>query len=297
MDQPHLIDGLDRVSRALGGVTTAWRFDRMATVCHPDTGRVTGSFARVAKHYAVQVAICPPRSGHRKGVVEKINHTAAQRWWRTLADDVTVEQAQASLEAFAAGRGDTRLRRGRGRVDGRKTTVATVAAAEPLRSLPPVPYPAELRDARVVSRQALVAYRGNSYSVPPELVGAPVDVVRQLGVDVIDVVTRTSTGLAVTVARHHLAADGTGALIRDHGHVIALNTAAMTAANASNGGRPHRRKERIPPGPAALAAARQLTAKPQPGNDIAAPATADTAADVISLAAYERAATGRNTLR
>jgi hypothetical protein len=80
MDQPHLVDGLDGVTRGLGGVSGSWRFDRMATVCHPDTGRVSASFAGVAKHYGVTVAICPPRSGHRKGVVEKINHTAAQGW-------------------------------------------------------------------------------------------------------------------------------------------------------------------------------------------------------------------------
>ncbi len=67
----------------------------MATVCHPAAGRVTASFAAVAKHYGVSVAICPPRRGNRKGVVEKANHTAAQRWWRTLPDDVTVEEAQA----------------------------------------------------------------------------------------------------------------------------------------------------------------------------------------------------------
>ena len=67
----------------------------MATVCHPGTGRITASFAAVAKHYGVSVAICPPRRGNRKGVVEKANHTAAQRWWRTLADDVAAEQAQA----------------------------------------------------------------------------------------------------------------------------------------------------------------------------------------------------------
>lgn len=51
MTQPHLVEGLDRVSRRLGGVTRCWRFDRMATVCHPDSGRVTASFAGVAKHY------------------------------------------------------------------------------------------------------------------------------------------------------------------------------------------------------------------------------------------------------
>ncbi|MCV7030033.1 DDE-type integrase/transposase/recombinase, partial [Mycobacterium sherrisii] len=83
-DQPHLVAGLDRVTRSLGGVTRVWRFDRMATVCDPGSGRVSASFAGVAKHYGVSVAICPARRGNRKGVVEKVNHTAAQRWWRTL---------------------------------------------------------------------------------------------------------------------------------------------------------------------------------------------------------------------
>jgi hypothetical protein len=75
------------------------------------------------KHYGVSVAICPPRRGNRKGVVEKINHTAAQRWWRTLADDVTVEAAQDSVDRFARVRGDTRIR---ATADGR-SSVATVA--------------------------------------------------------------------------------------------------------------------------------------------------------------------------
>jgi transposase len=109
-DQPHPVAGLDRVSRGLGGLTRVWRFDRMATVCDPGSGRVTASFAGVAKHYGVSVAICPARRGNRKGVVEKVNHTAAQRWWRTLADDMAVEAAQANLDRFAAVRGDTRLR-------------------------------------------------------------------------------------------------------------------------------------------------------------------------------------------
>lgn len=97
MDQPHLVDGLDRTTRGLGGVTRCWRLDRMATVCHPDSGKVTASFARVAKHYGVQVAICPPRSGNRKGVVEKINHSAAQRWWRTLADEPAAPQLTSTV--------------------------------------------------------------------------------------------------------------------------------------------------------------------------------------------------------
>ena len=70
-DQPHLVAGLDRITRGLGGCTRVWRFDRMATVCDPGSGRVTASFAGVAKHYGVSVAICPPRRANRKGVVER----------------------------------------------------------------------------------------------------------------------------------------------------------------------------------------------------------------------------------
>jgi len=286
MDQPHLIDALDRVTRGLGGLTAGWRFDRMATVCHPDSGRVTASFAGVAKHYGVSVSICPARSGHRKGVVEKVNHTAAQRWWRTLADDVSVEEAQVSLDAFAATRGDTRLRPG----PGGKSTIAALAAAEPLRPAPHAPYPVIMTEPRVVSRQALVSYRGNQYSVPPELVGASVTVNRALGADVIDI----ATGSGIVVARHRLAGDGTGAMVRDHGHVIALEHTAMAGATSA---RPHRRKERIPPGPAARAAADALRENGMNDQHDPTPVPAGTPdPNIIDLSTYERAATGRNTL-
>jgi hypothetical protein len=184
-DQPHLVSGLDTVSRGLGGVSRVWRFDRMATVCDPGSGRVTASFAGVAKHYGVSVATCPPRRGNRKGVVEKINHTAAQRWWRTLADDVSVEQAQVSVDHFAAVRGDTRLR---ATATGR-SSVATVAAAEPLQSMPATPYPVIVSEPRTASRQALVACRGNRYSVPPELAAAQVIVSHPLGEHFLDIAT------------------------------------------------------------------------------------------------------------
>ena len=66
-DQAHLIDALDKTTRKLGGLTKKWRFDRMTTVCHPDSGKVTATFAAVAKHYGIQVAICPPRRGNPQG--------------------------------------------------------------------------------------------------------------------------------------------------------------------------------------------------------------------------------------
>ena len=77
MDQPHLIQGLDRVSGALGGLTRAGGSTGWPPSCTRGPAQVSASFAAMAKHYGVSGAACPPRRGNRKGVVEKANHTAA----------------------------------------------------------------------------------------------------------------------------------------------------------------------------------------------------------------------------
>jgi transposase len=280
-DQPHLIDALDRIAHALGGLTIDWRFDRMATVISPTTGRVSASFAAVAKHYGVSIKPCPPRRGNRKGVVEKANHVAAQRFWRTLPDDVTVEQAQARLDAWCLTRGDVRRRAtAKGRF-----SVAELAAHEVLAPMP-TQFPALLTVQRVVSPQALVSFRGNRYSVPPNLHRATVAVTIRLDGTHLEIAT-TPTGsgraavLPTVIARHLIAAAGAGVMVRDHGHVSALDQAAMTAATNE---RPHRRKQRLPPTAAARAHAAAL--RTGTGSDDV----------VVDLAQYAAAAAGRNTL-
>ena len=220
-DQPHLVEALDGVVRRLGGCTKLWRFDRMTTVCHPATGRITATFAPVAKHYGVEVAICPSRHGNRKGVVEKGNHSLAQRWWRTLADDLTVAQAQSGLDEFCVRVGDAR---GRTR-DRARTTVGELAVAEPLAAPPLLPYPAEVSVARIVSAQALVGFRGNFYSIGPGLSGATVTVRRRLDTHMIEVAT---TG-GVVLARHRREPDGAGVIARHDEHVVALEHAVLAA--------------------------------------------------------------------
>ncbi len=288
MTRPQVIAGLDRITRALGGVTRRWRFDRMSTVCHPSSGQLTAEFSSVAKYYGVGVDICPPRSGHRKGVVEAENRSIAQRWWRTLPDASTPEQAQASLDEHCRLRADSRMRATK---DGR-SSVLTVAATEPLRPPSAAPYPAVLSEPRKVSRQALVPWRGNQYSVPPELAMGEVTVTERLGDRHIDIAT---TG-GIVIARHRTAAPGTGAQVRDAVHVSALNAAAMAAAAESGDGRPHRNKERIPPGERSRAAAQALRENTShtPSHPAGHPTSAD--AVVIDLAAYEAAAQNRNTL-
>jgi transposase len=266
-DFAHLAEALDQVVRKLGGLTRRWRFDRMATVCHPATGALTAEFAGLAKYYGVGVDVCPPRHGNRKGVVEKANHSAAQRWWRTLPDDTAWAAAQQGVDALAA-RMDGR-RRVRG---GQRVSVGELATAEPLAPAPAMPFPAGLTAARTVTPQALVAFRGNSYSVPPGLGGATVTVTHRLGSA--EVAIATASG--AVIARHRRAPDGAGAVVRDGGHVRALEKAVLASFSAAP---PCKRKQRRPPSAAALAEAARLRGAPGPAQRV-----------VIDLATYAAAA-------
>jgi hypothetical protein len=107
-----------------------------------------------------------------------------------------------------------------------------------------------------------------------------VNVVWRLGSPLADIATPSG----IVVARHVLAPDGAGVTVRDHGHVAALDLAAMAAATSLP---PHRRKQRIPPGPTALAAAAVI-----------AGTTHQNCANgtVVDLSAYAKAANGKNTL-
>jgi hypothetical protein len=77
---PHLAEAIDGVLRRLGGTTRAWRTDRMATVVRPGSDRITGQFAQLAKHYGVEVGVCPPRRPQRKGVVEAAVKYITRSW-------------------------------------------------------------------------------------------------------------------------------------------------------------------------------------------------------------------------
>jgi hypothetical protein len=79
-------------------------------------------------------------------------------------------------------------------------------------------------------------------------------------------------------------------MVRDHGHVQALETAAMAASTFAP---PHRGKERRPPSKTALALAPHLPGANQ------SPTSRDNqggTAVVVDLGVYAAAAAGRNTL-
>ncbi len=247
MDQPHLIEAMDKVMRRLGGTAHVWRTDRLTTVIVLGTRDVQPSFAPVAKHYGAVVEPCPPRRGNRKGSVESSVRFCSGRWWRTLTA-TDPESAQISLDRFLATTGDDRQRRG---ANGERTTVGALADTEPLMALPWAPYPATIYVERTVADNATVAFRGNRYSVPPGLSDTVLEVRHRLSTSTLEVLGASGA----LVARHALAPAGSGIVHRLPEHRAALETAVLAAFTTT---RPCDRKANRPPGPEALAEAARL---------------------------------------
>jgi transposase len=241
MSFAHLVDAIDGVLRRLGGTPRAWRTDRMATVVTPGSDRITAQFAHVAKHYGVEVWVCPPRRPQRKGVVEKAIQYVTRSWWRT-APVSSLGQAQADLDQWAVAVADRRKRRG---------TIAELAGQENLLGLPAHAFPAQLAVQRVVGRSALVAFEGNHYSVAPGLVGQSVTVTARLGELHLELLSAAGR----RVARHRRAPAGAGQLLRSPEHARLLEQAVLDAFTTE---RPCRRKPNRPPGQAALTHAARL---------------------------------------
>ncbi len=241
-DSGHLIAAMQEVIGKLGGLTRRFRIDAMEGAVIPGTRRLNAMFADFCRSLAVGVDICPPRRGNRKGVVEKANDYLAQSWWRS-ADVATPEQAQASLDAFCAGVADARPRGA--------CTVGALAASEPLRPVPTVPYVAELSESREVSWGALVSFDGNRYSVPPAFVEATVMVHWRIGDPEFEI--RSMTG--EVLARHRRRPTGAGAAVRLSEHKDALEKAVLASFTTAP---PCRRKVNRPPSEAARALAAEL---------------------------------------
>lgn len=245
----HLIDAIDGVLRRLGGTTRAWRTDRMATVVAPGSDRITAQFAQAAKHYGVEVWVCPSRRPQRKGVVEKAIQYVTRSWWRT-APVSSLGQAQADLDRWAVAVSDRRTRRGE--------TIAELAGREGLLGLPAAAFPAQLEVERVVGRSALVAFEGNHYSVSPGLAGQTVTVRARLGELHLEIISAAGR----RVARHRRAPAGARQLLRSDEHALLLEQAVLGAFTTE---RPCRRKANRPPGDAALTHAARLAGRDEAG--------------------------------
>jgi transposase len=251
----HLAEAMHRVLVDLGGTPRVWRTDRMATIVIPGTDRLTVDAAQAAKHYGVEITVCPPRRAQRKGVVEAAIKYLTRSWWRS-AQVSTIGEAQHSLDRWSVEVADQR-REGEG-------TVGELGAAEPLRALPAAAYPALISVERKASRSALVAFEGNRYSVPPGQTGRTLTVRARVGDTVLQIVTAAGE----LVAMHRRAPAGAGQLVRSAEHAALLEQAVLAAFTTEHA---CRRKINRPPGRdalAELARLRGLTAEPAPVIDL-----------------------------
>jgi transposase len=243
MSFAQLVEGIDGVLRRLGGTSRAWRTYRMATVVYPGSDRITAQFAQVAKHYGVEIWVCPPRRPQRKGVVESAINYITSSWWRS-APVGSPGQAQADLDRWAISVSDRRKRRGE--------TIASLAGKEGLLELPGTAFPALLEVERVVSRTAMVAFEGNRYSVPPGLVGQTVTVRARLGELHLEILSPANR----RTARHRRAPAGAGQILQSPEHARLLQAAVFDAFTTE---KPCRAKQNRPPGKDALAAAQRFS--------------------------------------
>jgi len=129
--------------------------------------------------------------------------------------------------------------------------VAALADAEPLLGLPAAPFPATVRVTRVVGANAAVAFRGNSYSVPPGLAGVQLSLLHRLGSSTVEIASPAG-GVLVS---HQLAPAGAGALVRTAAHRADLERVVLSAFSTD---RPCERKANRPPGHRARAEADKL---------------------------------------
>jgi len=233
----HLAGALHDILLGVGGSGLVWRVDRMATAVIADSDRLNPQFAQMAKHYGVDVAVCPPHRPQRKGVVEAAIKFIAGRWWRT-AKVTSMLEAQQSLDTFTVNISDRRGRRG--------STVGELGAAEPLQALPVLAFPAEIVVDRVCSRSALVLFETNKYSVPPGYASQPLVLRARVGEPHLRIVTAT----AIKVATHRRAPNGAEQTIRTSEHAVQLERAVLDAFTTQTA---CRRKVNRPPGNGALA--------------------------------------------
>jgi len=180
----------------------------MATFVYPDSDRLRCEAAAMHKHYGVQVAVCPPKRPQRKGVAEKAIDYLTQSWWRS-APVSTPAQAQADLDRWSVTVSDRRRNKG---------TVGELAAGESLLVLPELPFPLRYREERVVSRDALVEFDSNRYSVPPGHAAATVEVRARLGELHLEIYTHSGR----RIARHRRALSDAGQTIRTPEHASML---------------------------------------------------------------------------
>ena len=169
----HLAGAVHEILVGLGGTSLVWRVDRMATAVIPGTDRLNPQFAQIAKHYGVDVAVCPAHRPQRKGVVEAAIKFIGGRWWRTAQG--RVDARGAAVARHVHGRTSPTDAAGAGAPSASSAPPSRCGRCPRWRSRPR----SSLTGSRRAARWSL--FETNKYSVPPGYARQPLTVRRASG--------------------------------------------------------------------------------------------------------------------
>ncbi len=155
----------------LGGCPQEVLYDNLKhVVVGRENGRPTFNleFFHFARHYGFSPRLCPPYAPWVKGKSERPIHFLRERFWRGYSYR-SLEQANDDVRVWLAA-ANRRIHGTHGEpVDARWAKEKALLGA-----LPPVPYDTSLKVFRPVYKECQIAYNGNRYLIPHELVGKKV---------------------------------------------------------------------------------------------------------------------------
>ena len=208
-----LFRGLVDCTRALGWVPWVFVFDNMKTVT---SGRDSGdnpvwtpSLLQLAGEFGFHPQACDPGAPNQKGSVESLVKWVKGNFLvgRTFLDDADLAAQAATWCSYANSRASS--------ATGEPPLTRLPAEAAKGGALPVTAADYGVLDPGVVSPEALVAVRGNRYSVPVTHVGAPV--VARLHAERVRIWRDT-----LLLADHPRAENGAGRRVIDPAHFAPL---------------------------------------------------------------------------
>ncbi|MDQ1358405.1 MAG: hypothetical protein QOG44_2778 [Acidimicrobiaceae bacterium] len=241
LDRPHTFEGLVRFFEDVGGVAAVGRTDRMGCLGTTRGGvfRFCPEAVDFARYHGFALKACASGDAKRKGKIERIfgELNSAFMQEMALAPPASIGELNRRCERWLNSFVHPRAHR----VTGEAPDVRLAAEASLLAPLPRARYDTARREPRVVNAPLpLVEVDTVAYSVPPDLVGATVEVRVPVDAGIVEIVHHGSV-----VGRHRLAAVGP---VWDPAHRAAAEAIALA---------PHRRHLRLmaPPSEPATAPA------------------------------------------
>ena len=164
-NQEALLDGHVRAFEFLGGVPRRMAYDNLKTVVisvgRGQDRRLTKRFIELRSHYLFTTRFCNVASGNEKGHVENLVKHAQRTLMTPLPDGTSFDELNAHLEARCLAELDenpSRSDRTRGDLLGEER--------QRFLPLPKAPFEACRRESTFATKQALVRFETNDYSVP-----------------------------------------------------------------------------------------------------------------------------------